>query len=218
MPIDELQREVATIALRTAARHGFALAGGNALIAHGIIDRPTDDVDLFSDQETAVTAAAEAVEAALRQAGFQAERRDQAGGLEELFYGMGEGLAEWIITAPGGQQTMLQMAYFDRTRGPVTMDVGPVLDLEDLAGSKVCALASRVEPRDYIDTAAALRRYNVEQLISFARRLDPGLEDRDFADAGTQLDRMPDGVFTRYGLSPADVARLRGQFAAWPRP
>jgi Nucleotidyl transferase AbiEii toxin, Type IV TA system len=217
MPIDELQREVATIALRTAARHGFALAGGNALIAHGIIDRPTDDVDLFSDQETAVTAAAEAVEAALRDAGFEAERRDQTGGLEEIFYGMGEGLAEWIITAPGGQQTMLQMAYFDRTRGPVTMDVGPVLDLEDLAGSKVCALASRVEPRDYIDTAAALQRYDAGQLISFARRLDPGLEDRDFADAGAQLDRMPDGVFARYGLTPADVARLRNQFAAWPR-
>jgi hypothetical protein len=218
MPIDELQREVATIALRTAARHGFALAGGNALIAHGIVDRPTDDVDLFSDQETAVTAAADAVEAALREAGFEAERRDQTGGLEEIFYGMGEGLAEWIITAPGGQQTMLQMAYFDRTRGPVTMDVGPVLDLEDLAGSKVCALASRVEPRDYIDTAAALQRYNAGQLISFARRLDPGLEDRDFADAGAQLDRMPDGVFTRYGLSPADVARLREEFTAWPRP
>jgi hypothetical protein len=217
MPIDELQREVATIALRTAARHGFALAGGNALIAHGIVDRPTDDVDLFSDQETAVAAAADAVEGALRAAGYEADRRDQAGGLEDIFYGMGEGLAEWVITAPGGQQTMLQMAYFDRTRGPVTMDVGPVLDLEDLAGSKVCALASRVEPRDYVDTAAALQRYTPDQLISFARRLDPGLEDRDFADAGTQLDRMPDGLFTRYGLSPQDVARLRQQFAAWPR-
>jgi hypothetical protein len=217
MPIDELQREVATIALRTAGRHGFALAGGNALIAHGIIDRPTDDVDLFSDQETAVAAAADAVEGALRAAGFEAERRDQAGGLEDIFYGMGEGLAEWLITAPGGQQTMLQMAYFDRTRGPVTMDVGPVLDLEDLAGSKVCALASRVEPRDYVDTAAALQRYTADQLISFARRLDPGLEARDFADAGTQLDRMPDGLFTRYGLSPEDVARLRAQFAVWPR-
>src|ERR1017187_5765521 len=205
MPIDGLQREVAAIALRAAAGHGFALAGGNALIAHGIIDRPTDDVDLFSDQETAVTAAAEAVEAALRQAGFQAERRDQAGGLEELFYGMGEGLAEWIITAPGGQQTMLQMAYFDRTRGPVTMDVGPVLDLEDLAGSKGCALASRVEPRDYIDTAAALQHYTADQLIGLAKRLDPGLDDRDFADAGRQLDRMPDGLFARYGLGPRDV-------------
>jgi hypothetical protein len=217
MPIKKLHREVAAIALRVAARHGFALAGGNALIAHGIIDRLTDDVDLFSDQEAGVAAAAQPVEAALSEAGFQASRLDATGGLGDAFYGMGEGLAEWMITAPGGQETMLQLAYFDRSRGPVTMDVGPVLDLEDLAGSKVCALASRVEPRDYVDTAAALEHYAVDQLISFARRLDPGLDDRDFADAGRQLDRMPDGVFARYGLGPQDVARLREQFANWPR-
>ncbi len=218
MPIDQLQREIATIALRVAGRHGFALAGGNALIAHGIIDRSTDDVDLFSDQEAGVPAAADAVEAALREAGFRADRRDGAGELGELFDGMGQGLAEWVITAPDGQQTMLQMAYFDRAHGPVTMDVGPVLDLEDLAASKVCALASRVEPRDYVDTAAVLARYSPSQLISFAKRLDPGLEDRDFADAGLQLDRMPDGVFARYGLSPQNVARLRQRLASWPRP
>ena len=217
MPIDKLQREVAAIALHAAARHGFALAGGNALIAHGIIDRPTEDVDLFSDQETGVAAAAQAVEDALRDAGFQAERRNEAGGLEDLFEGMGEGLAEWVITAPGGQETVLQMAHFGRNHGPVTMDVGPVLNLEDLAGWKVCALASRVEPRDYVDTAAALQHYTVEQLIGFAKRLDPGLEDRDFADAGRQLDRMPDGVFVRYGLGSRDVAVLRERFAPWPR-
>ena len=217
MPIDELQREVATIALRAAARHGFALAGGNALIAHGIIDRPTDDVDLFSDQEAGVAAAAQAVEDALREAGFRPARQDKTGGLGDIFYEMGEGLAEWIITAPGGRQTMLQMAYFDRNNGPVAMDVGPVLDLEDLAGWKTVALASRVEPRDYIDTAAALDRYAVAELIAFARRLDPGLTDQDFADAGRQLDRMPDGVFARYGLGPQDVTRLRERLASWPR-
>lgn len=217
MPISDVQREVAVIALRAAARHGFALAGGNALIAHGIIDRPTDDVDLFSDQENGVAAAADAVEAALREAGFAAERRDMIGGLEDVFEGMGEGLAEWIITAPGGQQTMLQMAYFDRTRGPVTMDVGPVLDIEDLAGWKTVALASRAEPRDYVDMAAALVHYTVEQLITFAKRLDPGLEDRDFADAGRHLDQMPDRLFARYQLSGHDVARLRERFAGWPR-
>jgi Nucleotidyl transferase AbiEii toxin, Type IV TA system len=218
MPIDELQREIAVIALRAAARYGFALAGGNALIAHGIVDRPTEDVDLFSDQEAGVAAAARAVEAALHEAGFRADRRDTSEGLGDIFYGMGEEFAEWIITAPGGQETMLQMAYFDRIHGPVTMDVGPVLDLEDLAGSKVCALASRVEPRDFVDTAAALRHYTADQLIGFARRLDSGLDDRDFAAAGRQLDRMPDGVFARYGLGPQDVAWLRAQFAAWPRP
>jgi len=197
MPIDELQREVAAIALRAAARHGFALAGGNALIAHGIIDRPTEDVDLFSDQEVGVAAAAQAVQDALREAGYRAERRDRTDGLGDVFEGMGQGLAEWLVTAPGGRQTVLQMAHFGRSRGPVTMDVGPVLDLEDLAGWKVCALASRVEPRDYVDTAAALRHYSVAELIRLAKQLDPGLEDRDFADAGRQLDRMPDGVFVR---------------------
>ena len=39
--------------------------------------------------------AADAVEGALRAAGYEAERRDQSGGLEDIFYGMGEGLAEW---------------------------------------------------------------------------------------------------------------------------
>ena len=217
MPLSELQREVATIALRTAARNGFALAGGNALIAHGIIDRPTDDVDLFSNEETGVAAAADAVESALVEAGFLAERRDRMAGLEDIFEGMGEGLAEWIITAPSGQQTMLQMAYFDRTRGPVTMDVGPVLDLEDVAAGKAVALVSRAEPRDYVDTAAALERYTVDQLIDMAKRLDPGLRDRDFADAGRHLDRMPDRLFARYVRDQQDVARLRERFASWPR-
>ena len=105
MPIDTLQREVAAIALRTAAQHGFALAGGNALIAHGLIDRPTDDVDLFSDQEAGVAAAAQAVERALREAGFRVSRRDMTAGLGDLFEGMDEELAEWIITAPGGRGT-----------------------------------------------------------------------------------------------------------------
>jgi predicted nucleotidyltransferase component of viral defense system len=217
MPVSEFHREVAAIALRAAAPHGFALGGGNALIAHGIIDRFTQDVDVFSDEQGGVEAAADAVDAALREAGFETERRDKTGGLADIFYGMSEGLAEWIVTGPDGDQMMLQMAYFDRARRPVTMDVGPVLDLEDVIGGKVCALASRIEPRDYVDTAAALDRYSMEQMIGFARRLDPGLTDRDFADAVRRLDQWGDGVFALFGLGPEDVAELRARFAAWPR-
>jgi hypothetical protein len=217
MPVSDLHRQVAAIALRAAARHGFALGGGNALMAYGVIDRFTADVDLFTDREAAVPAAAGAVEAALHRAGFEAERQDKADGLAGLFEGMGEGLAEWIVTAPGGEQMMLQMAYFDRSRGPVIMDVGPVLDLEDVIGGKVCALASRAYDRDYVDTAAALARYSADQVIGFARRLDPGLDDRDFSDAGRRLDQMDDRAFARFGFGPRDVAELRARFAAWPR-
>jgi Nucleotidyl transferase AbiEii toxin, Type IV TA system len=217
MPVSKLHGQVAAIALRAAAAYGFALGGGNALIAHGIIDRSTQDVDVFSDEEGAVEAAADAVEAALRDEGLGTERRDKTAGLSDIFYGMGEGLAEWIITARSGEQMMLQMAYFDRTRSPIIMDVGPVLDLEDVIGGKVCALASRAEPRDYVDTAAALRRYSIEEMIGFARRLDPGLTDQDFADAGQRLDQWGDGVFAPFGLSSLDIAVLRERFADWPR-
>lgn len=74
-----------------------------------------------------------------------------------------------------------------------------------------------MEPRDYVDTAAALGWYSVSRLIGLARRLDPGLTERDFADASRQLDRMPAGMFTRYGLTPADVAVLRERFKDRPR-
>jgi hypothetical protein len=218
MPVGRLHAQVAAIALRAAARHGFALGGGNALMAYGVVDRFTADVDLFTDEESSVAAAAESVEKALRGAGFGTERRDKVSGLGDIFYGLGDGLAEWIVTAPGGEQMMLQMAYFDRSRRPVVMEIGPVLDLEDVVGGKACALASRVEPRDYVDIAAALERYTVEQITGFARRLDPGLTDREFAEAAERLDQWGDGVFTSFGLSPAEISELRKRFAAWPRP
>jgi len=218
MPLNELHRRVTTVALRAAARFGFALGGGNALIAHGLITRPTQDVDLFTNEETGVEAAADSVEAALHEAGFSAEREDTITGLADLFEGMDEGLAEWTVTAPDGQRTMLQMAYFDRAAQPVTMDVGPVLNLEDVIGGKVCALAGRAEPRDYIDTAAAPTRYSVDQVIALAHRLDPGLDERDFADAGRRLDRWGDAIFAPFGLGTEEVAIIRDAFADWPRP
>ncbi len=162
MPVSELHARVAAVALAAAAGHGFALGGGNALLAHGVISRPTQDVDLFTDREHGVEA--------LRDAGFEVEREEEAAGLADISPVMGEGLAEWLVTAPDGQELTVQLAYFDRDRDPVTMEVGPVL--EDAAGGKVCALASRVEPRDYADTAQMLKRYSPAELIGFARRLD----------------------------------------------
>lgn len=111
----------------------------------------------------------------------------------------------------------LQLAYFDRAHEPVLTDVGPVLDLEDVVAGKVCALASRAYERDYLDTAAALERFSPDELIALARRLDPGLEGLDFAEAAQRLDQMPDRAFTAFGLTQQDVVRMRERFAAWPR-
>jgi hypothetical protein len=215
--LDRLHHRIASVALRAAARYGFALGGGNALIAHGVVSRLTEDVDLVTNREIGVKAAAGPVAAALRRDGFTVQREDRGTGLADLFPDWDDTMTEWMITAPTGRRTDLQLACFERSREPVPMDVGPVLHLEDAAGNKVCALAGRVKPRDYIDTAALLERWHPAKLIGFARRLDPGLRDREFADAALRLDRMPDEAFTSSGLTRQDVARLRERFAAWPR-
>ena len=217
MPVDKLHRKVASVALRAAARHGFALGGGNALIAYGVVNRPTEDVDLFTDRENGVRAAAAGVEAALEAAGYRAERQDKTSGLPDVFYGMGDGLAEWVITAPGGDRVGLQMAYFRRSRKPSRMSVGPVVDLEDALGGKVSALATRISETDYFDVAAALGRYAPDQLMHFALRVDPGLTRHDFADAGRRLDRFSDRRLIGAGLSPEAVVLIRERFASWPR-
>jgi Nucleotidyl transferase AbiEii toxin, Type IV TA system len=102
-------------------------------------------------------------------------------------------------------------------RVPPSFQLGPVLSLEDVAGGKVCALASRVEPRDYADTARMLDHFSPAELIDFAQRLDPGLSARDFADAGQHLDQIDDEAFSRYGLGPGEVEALRERFVIWPR-
>lgn len=71
--IDPFHEKVARIALGVAEQHGFALGGGLALVAHGVVDRPTEDVDLFSDRDGSVPAATELVRAALEQAGIDVE-------------------------------------------------------------------------------------------------------------------------------------------------
>jgi hypothetical protein len=82
MPIQAIHRRLARTALLAAGRYGVALAGGNALLAHQIIDRYTDDVDLFVPEEGAgFRAAASAVATALRDAGYQLTPVDRFGEL-----------------------------------------------------------------------------------------------------------------------------------------
>lgn len=49
--MDPVHLRLAEIGLRVAGRYGFALAGGYAVQAHGILDRPSEDVDLFTAWE-----------------------------------------------------------------------------------------------------------------------------------------------------------------------
>lgn len=211
--MDRFQQEVAQIALDAAQRHGFALGGGHALMAHGVVRRFTEDVDLFTDLDHGVADAGPSVQAALTEAGFSFEVVEDTG----LIYGMDQELVEYEVVR-GEEATRLTLAHFDRTRRPVSMDVGPVLHLEDAIGSKMAALLTRAEPRDYVDIAAATRLFTQDELMVLARRVDPSLTDEEVAESMGRLDRLADSVFIRlYGLSEDDVAGLRDAFRHWAR-
>jgi hypothetical protein len=205
--------DVARVALTVADRHGFVLGGGFAWLMNGLVERPTEDVDLFTDTDGAAGAAADAVCQALREAGYTVDE-EEADDLLELFAGFDQ--REFTV-GDGTQTVRLTLSRLDRLHSPVMMDVGPVMHLDDLIATKVAALINRREVRDYIDVAAAMERYTVGELLELALRQDPALEFDDVVAAGRYLDRLDDGRFAFYGLDRERTAALRRRLRAWPR-
>ncbi|MER7420473.1 nucleotidyl transferase AbiEii/AbiGii toxin family protein [Micromonospora peucetia] len=212
----DFYREVARVALSAAGPYRFVLGGGVAWAAHGLVTRPTEDVDLFADVEGAAAAAADAVRVTLERAGFEVTDADPDSELAELFDGFDRDLRDFVVSRDG-RLIRLSLARLDRHRSPVVMDLGPVMDVRDLMANKTAALVNRREVRDYIDVAAALEHHDVAELLELARQLDPALDETDVRAAGRYLDRLPDRRFARYGLGPAAVARVRTRLASWPR-
>jgi hypothetical protein len=212
MPRADFFEQVAKVALDVATKHGFVLGGGFAWLVNGLVQRPTEDVDLFTDTAGGVTAAAGEVAQALTEAGYRVVREEG----DELFAGMDEDIQESLVAAPD-RALRLTLCRLDRRRSPVVMELGPVMHLDDLVATKVAALVNRREVRDYIDVAAALERYPMEKIMELAHAADPALEKDDIADAGRYLDRLDDARFALYGLTKDDIAALRERLRDWPR-
>ena len=220
MSVDAFYRDVAQVALAVAEKHGFVLGGGVAWLVNGLVERPTEDIDLFTDTDGGVAAAAGKVSGALIAAGYRVDREET----DELFEGMSADIQEFIVTAPAdprddgrifaARALRLTLCRLDRRRAPVVMDLGPVMHLDDLVATKVAALVNRREVRDYIDVAAALERYSLARVLELAHAADPGLDPGDIAEAGRYLDRLDDARFAVYGVDPGPI---RDQLRVWPR-
>jgi hypothetical protein len=215
--VEEFLADITRVALTVAQQYGFALGGGNALVLHGVVDRPTADVDLFTDHDEAIRTAADAVLDALKASGLTAVEVVGDSDLDGVIYGLDDLMIE-IDVARGDRVARLSLACQPRAYRPVTMAIGPVVHLDDLIAWKVAAIINRREVRDYVDTAAFLGDHDAAELITKARSVDPGLENEDVVMVGRVLDGMPDSAFARYGVaSPSAIADLRARFAAWPR-
>lgn len=189
--MNPLQTRTTALGLQALASYGFALAGGYALQAHGFGDRDSDDVDLFTDDLDPANFA-EAVSrlvAAYETAGVQVEIARRA----PVF-------ARLVVDSA----TKVDLGVDHRQQPPVTMAIGAVLSEADAIGSKVGAVYSRLEPRDFIDVQYVLDsgRYDETALLELADLREATPLDR--AMFASQLRRAP---ASRTPASPGTAQR-----------
>lgn len=68
--MDPLQEQLARIGLQVIGRRGFVLGGGHAIELHGMGDRPSGDIDLFSAERGSPAAVADDLLDAYTRAGL----------------------------------------------------------------------------------------------------------------------------------------------------
>jgi hypothetical protein len=203
--------QIARIAVAAGARYGLALAGGYAVSAHGMGNRPSGDVDLFTSWQhrgefSELTAA---VTDALETAGYKVSVIMTA-----------ETFARLTLTGPeGGAEEKVELSVDWRAHDPVQLAIGPVLHADDAVANKVCALFGRALPRDFLDVDAAVMsgRYTREQLLELAAEADHGFDRLLFADALGALTQITDAAFAEYsspGATGNVVRHLQGAAAA----
>ncbi|MFF5262210.1 nucleotidyl transferase AbiEii/AbiGii toxin family protein [Actinomadura viridis] len=205
IPLHEL---MARIGLAATAEYGFALAGSYAIQAHGFLDRVSDDVDLFTvnDSRERFGEAVAAATGAYRDAGFDVDIPLS----NDCF-------ARLMVTTPDHRSVKVELGIDWRAHPPVTLPVGPVLHPDDAVGNKLAALYGRAEVRDFVDVDAVLRsgRYTTDGLRRLAATADPGFAPEMFVHSLNALDRLPDQAFTVHGLTPQQIGDLRRRFTAW---
>lgn len=202
------QREVTRIALSGIAGFGFALAGSGAIREHGVIDRPTEDVDLFTTTRDPVefVRAVERVSKDLRERGYEVGEVRRATWFARL-----------RVRAADGTRLEVDLGVDWRKSAPVVLGVGPVLSVEDAVGSKVSALYSRGEPRDYLDVDAIRRwgKFTDEELMNAVTERDPGFETGMFAQQLEAVRRVTPLDVRRYGVDSEQLEGIKERCIQW---
>ena len=137
--MDPFHERLARVALDVAASYGFALAGGYAVQAHGFLDRPSADVDLFAEASAQFdfSRAVDAVIAAYRRDGLETDAEVQSSSFTRL------------NVSSGKERAKVELGVDWRKNEPILLAVGPVLHVDDAVANKICALFGRAEVRDY---------------------------------------------------------------------
>jgi len=196
------QIEVARAFFEIPESAGFLLAGGAALVAQGLSDRPTQDLDFFTSPAGGdVTSARAGLQQKAEKLGWSCSViRDHAT------------FCRLILTSDG-REVLVDLAVDSRPEQPPTVSfLGPTFSLEELAARKTIALFDRAEARDFADVFVLAARFNREDLLTWASSVDAGFDREVFVQMVATLARFADDDLpVPDGQAPA----VRAFFAQW---
>ena len=203
-------RRLAEIGLSAISEFGFVLAGGYAISANGMGDRPSEDVDMFTNRADPddFASAVERLRSAYLTYGLHVEDIR----IRPTF-------ADFHLTDPAtGEASSVQLGLDFRAFPPATLEVGPVLDPRDAVAAKMSALWSRGEARDYIDidTVIDSGRFSRDGVLAIADQSQAVPMDRQtLATRFRGASRHDEGIFAQYGVDAARRATILANFTQW---
>jgi hypothetical protein len=204
--LPEPHRRLLADVVTAGSPYGLVLAGGYALQAHGLLERPHANLDFATESSEAMDRIAGAVGAALETRG----RQVRVGPVSVL-------TAQLTVTdPPSGEPCALALHKEAFWQPPQLTAYGPALSLEDAVGTKIRALYDRGAAVDLIDARAAAARLSLPDLEELGRRHahDP-FDLSTLQSRLTGTDFYADREFRRYGLDEADLTALRAWAQHW---
>jgi len=196
------QVQVARIFFGLKASQGYLVAGGAALLASDLIDRPTQDIDLFASAP--VPSVREAKASLVRAL----EHRECA---VEAIHDSATFCR--LVVVKGSDEVLVDLAIDSPPSAPPTMTLlGPTLVPMELAGRKLLALFGRAEARDFADVYVLARRFGKGALIEQAVAMDTGFDRGVLAQMLATLSRFTDDEIP---LGTEDLPAARAFFSVW---
>ena len=199
--LTDFQTEVVRLFFSLPGSSGFLLAGGGALLASGLTDRPTEDLDFFGEVgRSNVAVARDELETAIVERGWLSSRLQDSESFVRLrLVGDGELLVDIAIDSAAGRPSVVSV-------------VGPTFDPEELAGRKLTALFDRAAARDFADVFVLAQRFGTDVLLERAAEVDRGFDRRILAEMLRTIDRFTDNELP---VAAAEARAVRAFFHLW---
>jgi hypothetical protein len=203
--LDGDHRALVGAALPVCSRYGLAVAGGYAVKAHGLVERPSEDIDFATGSASPMQEIVAALATAYRAVGFDVQVLDAAGRKGHL-----------LVTFPHGGVCRVDVLKEPLNYPVVWMEFGPVIALADTVALKMGALHDRALPRDVLDAHGAAAYFNRAELISACRAaIDEDFRLETLRDQLAFAAAYPDEAFSRYGAGQELIAEVKAWALDW---